>query len=406
MSRKKVLFFNRSFHPDVEATGQLLRELTGNLSEQFDITIIAGRSYFRPESTSFLPFIWERHGRVKVLRVHNTVLPKSNLLYRVINLTTYFILSFAGGFFAGRQDIIIALTDPPVIGLIGSFFSFIYGAKFVYYCQDIYPDVGVISGRLTNRYIVWLLEAVSGLIMKRASLIVVLGEDMKKRLLMKGAAPEKTTIIPNWADPEQIYPIKEGNNPLSDKFSLGKNRFIVMFVGNLGLTQDLENIIIAASRVTGNKDILFIFVGDGAKKQELVDAAKSVENVLFIPYQPKEEIKYYLSLANVHIVSLHKGLWGCIVPSKVYGIMASRRPFIAAIDEESDVAQMIREHECGILAKPGDADDLTNKILWAYDNRSLLNDMGRRGREALLVWYSKNIASRKFACTLEKLISD
>ena len=201
-----------------------------------------------------------------------------------------------------------------------------YRAKFVFYLQDLYPDVGVALGRIKHPLLVKLLEASTRRILFAADEVVVLGEDMRRRVLGKGYPhADRIHVIPNWVDTTQVQPCAEPN-PFRERHQLD-GRFVVMFSGNLGLSQGLERVIDVAAELAGDERIRFVFVGEGAAKADVMAKARALglNNVLFLPYQPKGDLSASLSGADVHLVPLARGLAGLIVPSKVYGIMAAQR---------------------------------------------------------------------------------
>lgn len=398
----RLLFFNRSFHPDVEATGQLLSELCQDLSRTHEVTVVAGRAYNMERFGSWLPVKEEQWGGVRILRAYNPRLDKRVFVARVLNLLSYFCFSFVAGFFARRPDVVVVETDPPVLGLVALFFARLYRAKFIFYLQDLYPDVGVALVRIKNPVLVKLLEASTRRILFAADEVVVLGEDMRNRVLAKGYPhADRIHVITNWVDTTQVQPCAEPN-PFRERHGLN-NHFVVMFSGNLGLSQGLERIVDVAAELAGNERIRFVFVGEGAAKADVMAKASALElnNILFLPYQPKEELSASLSAADVHVVPLARGLAGLIVPSKVYGIMAAARPFIAPIEEGSHVAEIVRAHRCGLRVDPESPKQLKTAILWAADHADTLREMGRCGREAAVTSFDRRISVGKFAALIE-----
>ncbi len=399
-----LLFFNRSFHPDVEATGQLLAELCQDLSREHEVTVVAGRAYSMERFESWLPVKLEQWGAVRILRAYNPRLNKRRFTARVVNLLSYFGFSFVAGFFARRPDVVVVETDPPVLGLVGLLFARLYRARFVFYVQDLYPDVGVALGKLKNPLLIRALDAVTRLTLRSADRVVVLGEDMQRRLEAKGYRPrDRIRVIPNWMDTRQVSPVTR-HNGFRQRHGLN-GEFVVMFSGNHGLSQGLERVIDAAAALETRSDIRFVLVGDGAAKSGLMARARALRltNVMFLPYQPKETLSESLGAADVHLVTLQRGLAGLIVPSKVYGILAAGRPFIAAIEKDSHPAGIIREHQCGLRVEPDAAEALPAAVLWAAGHREALEAMGARGREAAVQHFDRQVAVDKFRKLLAEL---
>lgn len=400
----RLLFFNRSFYPDVEATGQLLTELCQDLSGNHDVVVIAGRGYNIAQFGSWLPIRREHLDRIQILRVYNPRLDKKKFLGRVANLFSYYCFGFMAGFFAGRPDVVIVETDPPVLGLVGMFYARLYRAKFVFYIQDLYPDVGVTLRKLRNPWLIQMLEACTRWTLRSADRIVVLGEDMAARVRAKGCCDDsRIRVIPNWVDTAQLR-AKTAPNPFKDRNGLS-GQFNVMFSGNLGLSQDLERVITVATNLKGRDDVRFVFIGEGAAKVGLVERGRrgGIRNLVFLPYQSKETLSESLSAADVHLVTLKRGVAGLIVPSKVYGIMAAGRPFIAAVEEDSHVGRIIRDHRCGLRIDPESEEQLQAAILWALENRKELETMGQHGREAAVRCFDRKVSVGKFQTMLEEL---
>jgi colanic acid biosynthesis glycosyl transferase WcaI len=187
-------------------------------------------------------------------------------------------------------------------------------------------------------------------------------------------------VIPDWADCSEIVPASKDNaftraHGLADKF-------VIMHSGNIGLSQGLDRVIEAAAHLRHVRDIEMVFVGEGVKKPLLEAQARELglDNVRFLPYQPKERLTESFAAADVFLVSLLPGLAGYIVPSKLYGILAAGRPYIAAVEDECEVADISREHECGLVVSPGKARELAEGILRLYHDRELAARMGANAR--------------------------
>lgn len=404
-TQKRLLFLNRAFYPDVEATGQLLTDLCRELENDFEIHVICGNPLYRRVKKRKL-IHKTRHGKITVWRVNNTTLSKKYFFARFINLLSYFILCLIGSFFLKKMDCVIAETDPPLLASIAYIYSRIRHCSFIYYSQDIWPHVGIVNQKMTNPAVTRIMKMANRFLYDKSTRIVVPGRDMKKRLEEENLIPpEKIEVVENWADPSEIYPVKREDNIFLKKHSL-ENKFVVMYSGNLGLSQDLENIICLADSLKSIRDIMFVFVGEGASKEKLMDMASSLglHNVKFITYQDKRDLKFSLGAAHIHLVPLKKGMKGIIVPSKVYGIMAAGKPFIAAVDKGSEIDKIVKDFCCGLIVQPSEVEELRKAVLWSFQNQKKIEKMGERGREALENQYTKKICAQKFKRSVEKVL--
>jgi putative colanic acid biosynthesis glycosyltransferase WcaI len=377
----KIVFFNRSYWPDFGATGQLLTELTRDLAGKhgWEVTVVAGG-----ESPSKRPSFGivsrEKHEGVGILRVKGTRFTRRGFVGRFTNYLTYFFSAIWASFKVGSPDVVVALTDPPIIGLVAWATARRTGARFVFLCQDIFPEVAVLLEDFRSETVNFVLERVNRFLVCRADRIVALGETMKQRLVEgKGARAEKITVIHNWADSELLSP-RPKDNPFSREHGL-HDRFVMMHAGNMGLSQNLDSLLDVAAELP---KIAFLFVGDGVRKTFLVEQARvrGLSNVVFLPYQPRERMGESYATADVFLVSLKRGLAGYIVPSKLYGILAAGRPYVAAVEDDSEVAAITRDHECGLLVAPGDVGGMIHEITRLYRDRELVRRLGDNARRA------------------------
>ncbi len=402
--QKRLLFLNRCFYPDVEATGQFLTELCEELENDFKIHVICGNPLYRKVKKRGL-IHKTYHRNITIWRVNNTTLPKKFLLIRLINLISYFIPCFLWTFLIRKMDCVIAETDPPLLASIAYAYSKIRRCRFIYYSQDIWPQVGIVNKGMTNPLITTILKGINGFLYQKSDRIIVLGRDMKKRLEEEHHIPShKIGIVENWADPSQIFPIRREGNIFLQKHAL-ENKFVVMYSGNIGLSQELENIVHAADSLKEIKDILFVLIGEGASKEKLIDLTESLglPNVKFLPYQEKKELNFSLNAAHIHLITLKEGLKGYMVPSKVYGVMASGRPFIAAVDKDCEIDKIVKEFHCGLTVSPSNVEELKSAVLRAFHNREDIEKMGENGRKALEHHYSRKICTRKFKDILQNV---
>ena len=383
----KVCFFNRSYWPDQAATGQLLTELAQDLVSRhgWTVSVVAGRALHASQAARGTMRLVnaETHDGVRILRANGTAFDRRRFAGRAANYLTYFASALAATGRIGPQDVVVSLTDPPILGLAALLAARRAGARFVFLCEDIFPEVASLLEDFQNTTVNRTLDRINRYLLSQADAVVALGERMKRRLVEeKGAAPSRVHVIHNWADCQAITPGPKDNafaraNGLAD-------RFVLMHSGNVGLSQNLDLLVEAAARLQSRDGLVIAVVGDGARRQTLQEQAsrRGLANIRFFPYQPKELLHESFAAADAFLVSLKPGLEGYIVPSKLYGILASGRPFVAAVDPSCEAAMIAREHQCGTVAVPGDVDALVAAIAALYDDRAAARAMGENARSA------------------------
>jgi glycosyltransferase involved in cell wall biosynthesis len=389
-----ICFFNRSYWPDTAATGQLLTELAEDLVARFGcrVSVVCGVSAGDPRSgrsrgvrCRLAPVRRERHNGVEIFRAAGTTKPTERFAGRASNYLTYFASACAAALIVPAADVVVALTDPPIVGLAGLALARRSRAKFVFLCEDVFPEVASLLEDFRNDAVNRTLERLSRFIVAKADRVVALGERMRERLVADRAADrEKISVIHNWADCSAIVP-GERRNRFSQLHGLA-DKFVVMHSGNVGMSQNLETLVQAADRLGAYADIVIVIVGHGARIGAIHDMvrARRLANVRFLPQQPKEQLAEVFASADVFVVGLKKGIEGYIVPSKTYGILAAGRPSIVAVDASSEPAAIVREHDCGLIVDPGDADILAERILMLYHDRARLARMAANARRAAL----------------------
>jgi colanic acid biosynthesis glycosyl transferase WcaI len=396
-----LLFLNRSYWPDVEATGQLLTELCSDLARTHRVTVIAGRpNYVASDAGGLLER--EEHNGVAILRVGSRRFDKKSLPSRVIGLLSYLVLAAGAALSCRRPAVIVVETDPPLLGALGVLLKVWHRCRLVFYLQDLYPEVGLAMGKLRRGPVTWLLWLATQIGLLGADRVIVLGEDMRQRVLARGVPPEKIEIVPNWVDTEAVRPLE--SSALRQEWGI-QDEFLVMYSGNLGLSQNLEPVLEAAKRLS-KQPIMFVFIGEGAAKAGLMSRVQEwgLGNVRFLPYQPKERLTESLGAADLHLIPLRRGLAGCIVPSKLYGILASGRPYLAAVDADSEVARVSQEHGTGVWIDPDNTEKLVEALAWCVAHRTELATMGQRGRILAEHLYDRRRSVGRFGEVLEDAV--
>jgi glycosyltransferase involved in cell wall biosynthesis len=390
---------NQYYWPGVEATGQLLADLCGALSDEFDVTVVTGMVRFGGKDGE--PGRRVRDG-VDIVRVHSTSYDRSRLHLRAINYLTYLAQSVRHSL-AVRPDVVLCMTDPPLIADVALVVARRFRAPLVVVSQDVFPEIAVELKRLENPIIVGLLREAIEFYLRRADRVVAIGETMRRRLAAKGARPDRISVIPNWVDTKTLTPRAHENEWAVENDLVGK--FVVMHSGNVGHAQNLDALIRSATFLRDLDDLRIVIVGEGARRAELMKLAQRLdtEHVVFLPYQRRDALPESLSAAHVHVVGLARGLSGFVVPSRLYGILSVGRPVIVAADEDSETAQIVAEARAGVVVPPSRPELLAREIRRAYDGELELAAMGERARAYVVAEADRDVAIARYRSLLREL---
>jgi colanic acid biosynthesis glycosyl transferase WcaI len=324
-------------------------------------------------------------------------------MVRLLNYVSFNVLSTLAGIFSGKQDIVLAPSPPLTIGFSAFIISRLKRIPYVYNVQDINPDVLIKLGILTNPFGIKFSKWLEGFVYLKAKHITVLSEGFKRNLLGKQVPEDKLSIIQNFVDTEFIKPLPIENG-FRERFGL-QGKFLVLYAGNLGHSQNLEHLLECASEMEDQSDLAFVIVGNGSRKPFLEDRARelAVKNVQFIPFQPREMVSEIYAAADISLVTLRKSIALDSVPSKAYTIMASGRPVLAAVDPGSDAWNLIQEAEAGLCVEPENPAALREAITRLYQDADLRLQFGHNGREFVEQHYTRAVAGKKYHKLLNRL---
>jgi len=399
--RPRLLVLNQYYWPGLEATGHLLSELLAALAADFDVTIVTGRIAVHAPHAERL-----EHEGVRIVRVRSTAYDRTRLFARSVNYVTYLAESLRVALLSRRPDIVLCMTDPPVIGNVAFIVARRFRRPLVVVSQDVFPEIAVELKRLENPLLVGLLRAFIASYLRRADRVVAIGETMRRRLEQKGAKPERIAVIPNWVDTSAIVP-EPRENAWAREHGL-VDKFVVMHSGNVGHPQNLDVLIRATTFLRDLEDLAVVIVGGGARRAELVELSERLETdaVSFLDYQPRETLSSSLSTAHLHYVGLGRGLSGYVVPSRLYGVLSAGRPVLVAADADSETASIVQSVGCGQVAPPNRPELVAEAIRAAYDGRYDLEEMGRRGRAYVVAEADRSIAIERYRRLLHELAPD
>ncbi len=304
----KILLLNLYFPPDSSATAKMAQTIVDALCAQHDVTVVCGRPSYDPaERRGWRVWQTEQYGRLTVVRVGSTAFRRFNMKKRVFNYLSYVALAVPIALFS-RCDAVVAMTDPPFEGVVGAFVAMLKGKAYLYNIRDM-----VEPGSLAR---VW--EKMHRWALRRANCVVVLGEDMKNRILAKGIAAEKVEIVRDGAEiPGEGAPAAAIDEDVV-RAVRGEFRFVLLHAGNIGFYGAWGTLLAAAKRLAAD-GVGFVFVGEGAQRDALAAEAVGISNVKFVPFFAGSKIPSVLAAADAHLITVKRGLEGVVVPSKMYG---------------------------------------------------------------------------------------
>ena len=420
-----ILIVNQSFWPDIVATAQQAHDLAKYLSaEGNQVTVVASRSLYGKRGARL-----DRRQRVDgidIRRVSFNIFDKRGLLSRAIDYVRFNIAAAWAVLSLPRHDVVICLTTPPFIALLGTMLKRAKGTKFVFWTMDLYPDLPVAAGIIRRGGLLHrVLASIDRFCLLRADKIVTLGRCMRDRIIAKGIQAERIEMINPWSDPEEIpdLPVRRlemavgapathgstgqvpcGPNPFRTEWGLG-DRFVIQYSGNFGLGHDTETVFGAMLRMKDDDGIRWLIVGDGVMRPavEAFVQRHEIRNVVLKPYQPRSRLGTLITLGDVHLVLMVPEFQGVILPSKLYGVLAAGRPAIFVGPEGSEISHIIKEGPCGVVVPNRDVKGLVRVIEEIRRDPALGLALGNRGRRSLEARYSIHHACKAWSTLIGEL---
>lgn len=402
---KRVCFLNRFYSPDLSATSQLVGDVATYLAScGHEVQVITSQQLYDNPQARLPPQDILRG--VRVHRVTTTHFGRSKLAGRAIDYLSFYASAWRMLRTITRpDDVLVAMTDPPLISLLATQVADRRGAHLVNWLQDIYPEVAAELGvpLLTGP----LFQGISYLrdhSLKIAVANVVLGNHMADKISSRGILKDRIHVIANWSEDDEIFPVAAKDNPLRREWGL-ENKFVVGYSGNLGRAHEYDTVLAAAERLRGNSDIVFLCIGGGHLLNRLAKdvQGRGLGNFKFMDYQDQAVLKFSLGVPDVHWISLRPEVEGLIVPSKIYGIAAAGRPVIAICAKNGEIARLVEQYQCGVVVEPGNADALVNSILQLSADIALRAEMGRQARAMLEAHFTRRQALERWRCLVQQV---
>jgi len=405
------------FTPDVAPTGEVMTSIALELAARgHQLHIVTALPWYQHHA---LEPGWDgqlvRHEHTewgRITRVHPFPTDKTNIPARALAFGGFTVLAAVEGAIARtRPDLVLSMSPPLTLGLAGWAVARARRVPFVFNIQDVFPDVAIELGLLTGRRVIAAARRLERVSYRRSDAVTVLSDELADNVRTKvtaglrGAAADaqaaKVRVIPNFVDTDWIRPAP-AENSYRDEYGLTGKR-VVMYAGNVGLSQSLELVLAAAAALSTEPDIAFVINGGGSARDELVRQAAGLDNVHFIGMQPKPRLPEVLAAGDVHVVPLKRGLAWSSVPSKLYSILAAGRPIVASVDPGTEVARTIERAGAGESVPPDDAEAFTKAIRRMLDDPAEAASRGLAGRRFVESWASPAAVAESYEELFEEL---
>ena len=387
--RPSLLFVNQHYWPDVASTAQHLTDLAEYLAERgYDVHVLASRGHYLKGR---LPApLHERRNGVDIHRVRTTGFGRSRVLGRLVDYASFYVQvmwALLAGDHGRRYDGVVFLTTPPLLSFLGAIGRLLRGQRYGVWSMDLHPDAEIASGMLAaGGAAARVLEWMNALGLRRADFVVDLGPYMKRRIVAKGVQPARTHTVNVWNRREEIEPVRRDDNVLLDELGL-REKFVVMYSGNAGIVHEFGPILEAMRLLKDDGRIHWLFVGDGPRRRE-VEAfvgEHSIRNFTYRGYFARDQLRWSLSMADAHLISLKPEFVGISVPGKLYGIMASGRPAIFVGPQASESGETVEQAGCGVVidpALPTAGRELAGTLARWVEDGDRAAALGKAGRDA------------------------
>jgi len=393
----RVLLLNLYYPPDTSATAKMAQAVVAVLAERHDVTVLCGRPSYDPtERLPWRPFQTQQLGRIRVIRAGSTAYPRVQMKKRILNYLSYLFFAVPRALFL-PCDVILAMTDPPFEGIVGAFLALLKRKPYVYNIRDLYPDMAVGGSIVAPGLLARVWETMHRWALRQSSRVIVLGEDMRNRILAKAVDPSRVTVVRDGAE----FPVPAAALDENVIAAIrGGFQFVLLHAGNLGF-YGAWDALIAGARDLAPYNIRIVFVGDGAAREHLQSAAAGLPNVHFLPFFPSGKIASVLAAADAHIITVKRGLEGVVVPSKMYGILAAGKPIVAVAPCECDVVSLGAAAGFSVAADPDNPAAFAKTVLALVNDPQKLQSMGMAAAQAA-PRYERVAELQKFAAILEQ----
>lgn len=393
----RITLINQYYPPDLAPTAHLAASLAEHRASRGDeVRVVTGRGGYVPAVSGA-----SRSSRVLVRRLRTSRRGKQRLAFRLLDYLAFYLQAAVHSAFLPRQDLIISLTTPPLIGLVARLHRLFHRrTKIILWNMDVYPDVAEAVGLINGGGIASrLCRGLAKLQFSSVSQIVALDRAMSDRLhqYMPSGRPIQITVIPNWERLADFPPMNgeptEGEFPRAER----DHRFTILYLGNMGYGHSFD-LILKAAKELQREPIRFLFVGGGKRWSEVAEtkAREGLSNLEMLPYVAKESTPAMMAAADCALITLQDWALGIMSPSKLHACLAMGLPVVYVGPQRSNVDEAIEDFQCGASFRSDDLEGLISFLTQCSRDRKFLRDFQSNARRAFESRYCDAVALASF----------
>ncbi|MFA9392684.1 MAG: glycosyltransferase family 4 protein [Prolixibacteraceae bacterium] len=377
----KILALSQAFWPDTASISQHLADLTIELNNKgHEVSVLTSRNDYENPKIKYQTK--ENYNGIEIQRLRNSSLGKKNKISRLIDFISFNILVFFKLLFnRNKYDMIISLTQPPLLAYFGIIIAKIKKIKFVYWTMDLQPELSIIAGYVKkNSFTANSLQRRGDYIFKKADIIITLDKYMKNHIIERSNTKAKIDIVPVWPVMSNIYEGLRNENPFRNENNFG-NKIVIMYSGNHSVMHPLDTLLDAAYELRNDSRFIFVHIGGGIRLQDVKKyrAKHSLDNIKLLPYQPREKIHLSLGSADLQVVILGDDCVGYTHPNKIYGAMYIGKPLLYIGPSKSHISDILDQCPGNISINHGQKNKLVNELVAFADKKQIeWDEIGQR----------------------------
>ncbi|HMK35419.1 MAG TPA: glycosyltransferase family 4 protein [Desulfomonilaceae bacterium] len=406
----RILYISQYFPPEMGAPSARVHELSREWVRMgHEVTVVTGFAHHptgrKAAGDRYRLTRREFVDGIDVVRSYVWATANKGIVKRMVSYASFMVsAAVIGSLRAKNPDVVIATSPQLLCGLAGYLVARRFGAPFVFEVRDLWPESILAVEAMQENFVVRSLRGLASFLYSHSTRIVTVGNGYKQEINERYGIPlGHMEVVPNGIDTSLFVP-KRRENELRREFGWG-DRFVVLYVGTLGMAHALNSVLGAAEKLRDRPDILFVFVGEGAEKDNLKNLAfkKSLHNVQFIDQQPKHRMPLLYGACDIGLVTLRAAkLFQSVLPSKMFEYLGMEKPVIVSVDGEA--RELVERAQSGWYVPPEDAEALSDAVVRGYQDTELLSGMGERGRNYVLQRYTRDFLAAQYIDLLKRLL--